>query len=143
VKIYEEGSEFKIGKANLLRDGRDLTVIASGYLVAEALKAAGELAQAGISADVLNFHTIKPFDNEAALKSAQKTGHVITIEEHTIIGGLGSAAAEALAGCPGVKAFKRLGINDKFGHSGKPGELFKEYGLTADNIVNEAKTMLK
>jgi transketolase len=101
------------------------------------------LAKDGVAADVLNFHTIKPFDVDAAVKSAQKTGRVITIEEHSVIGGLGSAAAEALVGVSGVKAFKRMGIQDVFGHSGKPADLFKEFGLTADNIVKEAKALVR
>ena len=119
-----------------------MSIFTMGLMVAEALEAAKLLEQAGISAAVVNFHTIKPFDTETARKQAQKTGAVLTVEEHSIIGGLGSAAAEALAGT-GEMRFERLGIMDKFGKSGTPKDLFREYGLTADNIAETCKKLLK
>ena len=107
-------------------------------MVYEAIVAAEKLAEEGISAAVVNIHTIKPLDTEIIVKNAAATGAVVTAEEHSIIGGLGSAVAEALAeGCP--VPLVRLGVNDEFGHSGPAGDLLKEFGLTADNIVVKAK----
>ena len=140
--LTKEGDPFIPGKANILKDGAQLSIFTMGLMTAEALEAAKLLEQEGISAAVANFHTIKPFDNETALALAKKTGAVLTVEEHSIIGGLGSAAAEALAG-KGVFKFERLGIMDKFGKSGTPKDLFREYGLTAANIAEVCKKMLK
>jgi transketolase len=139
--VTGEDDPFIPGKANVLKGGTRLTIFTTGLMVAEVLEAAKMLEKEGISTGVVNFHTIKPFDRETALRMAQKTGAVITVEEHSIIGGLGSAAAEALAGSGGFK-FERIGINDKFGKSGTPKDLFQEYGLTASNIAETGKKIL-
>ena len=140
--LTNENDPFIPGKANILKEGTQVSIFTMGLMVAEALEAAKLLEQEGISAAVVNFHTIKPFDTETARKQAQKTGAVLTVEEHSIIGGLGSAAAEALAGT-GELRFERLGIMDKFGKSGTPKDLFREYGLTAANIAETCKKLLK
>ncbi|MDR1586064.1 MAG: transketolase family protein [Treponema sp.] len=137
-----EKDPFIPGKANVLKEGSKVAIFAAGLMVAEALEAAKLLEQEGVSAAVVNFHTIKPFDADTARSIAKKTGAVLTVEEHSIIGGLGSAAAEALAGLDGIK-FERLGIMDKFGKSGKPKDLFREYGLTADNIAERCKKLVR
>jgi len=128
------------GKANILKDGSSLSIFCTGLMVAEALEAAKMLEKDGISAAVVNFHTIKPFDRETALEQAKKTGVVVTVEEHSVIGGLGSAAAEALAGKGDFK-FQRLGIMDKFGKSGTPKDLFREYGLNAEHIAEVCRKL--
>lgn len=138
--ITGENDPFIPGKANVLKEGSALSIFATGLMTAEALEAAKRLDEAGISTEVVNFHTIKPFDTQAAVNAAQKTGAVLTVEEHSIIGGLGSAAAEALVGT-GLTRFERLGIQDKFGKSGTPKDLFREYGLTADHIVEAGKKL--
>jgi len=133
-----ETYQFEIGKGVQIKEGTDVTIVATGLMVYEAIVAAEKLAEEGISAAVVNIHTIKPLDTEIILKNAAATGAVVTAEEHSIIGGLGSAVAEALAeGCP--VPLVRLGVNDEFGHSGPAGALLKEFGLTADNIVAKAK----
>ena len=139
--LTNEQDPFIPGKANMLKDGKQVSIFTMGLMTAEVLEAAKLLEQEGISAAVANFHTIKPFDNETALKLAKKTGAVVTVEEHSIIGGLGSAAAEALAG-RGEFKFERLGIMDRFGISGTPKDLFREYGLTAANIAETCKKMI-
>lgn len=140
--ITEEDTPFIPGKANVMKDGSDVCLIATGLMVPEALKAAEQLAQEGISAAVVNMHTIKPIDSETILKMADKCGAIVTVEEHSIIGGLGSAVAEVLAGKSNAK-FDRVGVMDKFGKSGKPADLFRIYGLTPENIVAKAKALLK
>ena len=138
--IHGDDYAFKWGKGELLRDGSDVTIFATGIMVAKALAAAGELAAAGISARVVNIHTIKPLDEELVIASARKTGKVITAEEHSVIGGLGSAVAEVLArSCPTKQAF--VGIQDTFGESGSPEDLLEKYGLTAEAIVKAAKVL--
>jgi len=133
-----ETYKFEMGKGVQLKEGTDVTIVATGLMVYEAIVAAEKLAEEGISAAVVNIHTIKPLDTEIIVKNAAATGAVVTAEEHSIIGGLGSAVAEALAeGCP--VPLVRLGVNDEFGHSGPAGALLKEFGLTADNIVAKAK----
>ncbi|HEY9053351.1 MAG TPA: transketolase C-terminal domain-containing protein [Rectinemataceae bacterium] len=132
---------FTPGKADLLVDGKDICIVATGLMVKEALKAAETLAAEGISAGVLNVHTIKPFDEEAILAAAARCGALVSVEEHSVIGGLGSAVAETLAGRSGAK-FTRLGIQDKFGVSGKPAELFEAYGLTPRHIVEACRMLL-
>jgi transketolase len=139
--ITGEHDPFIPGKANVLREGSQVSIFAAGLMVNEALEAAKLLEQEGISAGVINFHTIKPFDGETARAQVKKTGTVVTVEEHSIIGGLGSAAAEALAGF-GPFRFTRLGIADKFGKSGTPKDLFREYGLTAAHIAESCKKTL-
>lgn len=133
---------FEIGKAVTLREGKDVAIIACGLMVGEALSAAEKLAEAGISAKVVNMHTIKPIDKEAILAAAD-CGAIITAEEHNIIGGLGSAVAEVLAESGKQVAFQRIGVMDRFGQSGKPADLAVEYGLKDDNIVAAAKELLK
>ncbi|WP_213974761.1 transketolase family protein [Tepidanaerobacter acetatoxydans] len=135
--IFEEDSEFEIGKGKILREGNDIAIIATGIMVGEALKAAEILENSGLKAMVINIHTLKPIDEEIILKAAE-CGAIITAEEHTIIGGLGSAVAEVLAEKKPTP-IKRIGIKDKFGQSGKPEELLKLYNLTAEDIVKAAK----
>ncbi|MBR6523242.1 MAG: transketolase family protein [Clostridia bacterium] len=130
--------KFEIGKGVQLKDGSDVTIIANGLMVPDALAAADMLAEEGIKARVINIHTIKPIDEDIIVKAAKETGAIVTAEEHNIIGGLGSAVAEVLAEkCP--TPMVRVGIEDKFGKSGKPAQLLKEYGLTPENIAAKAK----
>ncbi len=134
---------FEVGKAQVLREGSDISIIATGHLVWESLVAAEQLSEKyGIEAEVINIHTIKPIDVDAIVRSAKKTGAVLTAEEHQITGGLGGAVAEVLAVNYPVR-MKMIGVEDRFGESGEPAELMKKYGLTAENIVNQAKNMLK
>lgn len=140
--VTEEDTPFIPGKANIMRDGSDVAILATGLMIPEALKAADLLAEEGIKAAVVNFHTIKPLDADCVLEMAEQCGAVVTAEEHSIIGGLGSAVAEVLAGNSNAK-FARVGVNDKFGKSGKPADLFKAYGLTAENIAANCKKLIK
>ncbi|MBQ6906990.1 MAG: transketolase family protein, partial [Clostridia bacterium] len=133
--------EFEFGRGVLLKDGKDVTIIATGLMVEKALSAAELLKNDGISARVINIHTIKPIDKDIIIKASKETGAIVTVEEHSIYGGLGSAVAEVVcenAPCP----VKIIGT-EKFGISGKPAELFELYGLTAENIAKNAKEMLK
>ena len=139
--ITEEDTPFIPGKANIMRDGNDVCIITAGLMVPIALKAAEELEKEGISAAVVNMHTIKPIDAEIILEMNKKCKGIVTAEEHSVIGGLGSAVAEVLAGNAGAK-FERVGIQDKFGKSGKPDQLFAAYGLTAENIIEKCKATL-
>ena len=139
--ITEEDTPFIPGKANIMRDGNDVCIITAGLMVPIALKAAEELEKEGISAAVVNMHTIKPIDAEIILEMNKKCKGIVTAEEHSVIGGLGSAVAEGLAGNAGAK-FERVGIQDKFGKSGKPDQLFAAYGLTAENIIEKCKATL-
>ena len=138
-RIFDESYKFELGKAVTLREGSDVTIIATGLMVNEAIEAAKALADEGISAEVINIHTIKPLDKEAIIRSAAKTGAVVTAEEHSIIGGLGGAVAEALCGSGKPVPVVRLGVNDVFGRSGPAVELLHIYGLDAQNIVAKAK----
>ncbi len=135
--------KFEIGKGVTLKEGNDLTIVATGLLVYEAMEAAETLKAEGINARVINIHTIKPLDKELICKAAKETGLIITAEEHSVIGGLGSAVAEAVTeeGCavPVVK----IGVNDEFGHSGPAVDLLKEFGLSRENIVAKAKEAFK
>ena len=140
--VTDESTPFVPGKANIMREGGDVAIIAMGLMVAEALKAADLLAAEGIRATVVNMHTVKPLDEDAVLSVAEKCGAVVTAEEHSVIGGLGSAVAEVLAGRSGAK-FARVGIEDRFGQSGTPAELFADYGLTAENIAENARRLVK
>ena len=134
----EDGSDFVIGKAQVLAEGTDVTLIACGHLVWKTVEAAKELAKEGISAEVINMHTIKPLDEEAVIKSLTKTGAVVTAEEHNVIGGLGDAIAQvATRNVPVPQEY--IGTNDTFGESGKPEQLLKKYGLDTPNIVAAAK----
>lgn len=136
-----EGYKFELGKGNLMREGNDVTVIATGMMVGEAIKAHEALKKEGINARIINIHTIKPIDKDIIIKAAKETGAIVTAEEHNIIGGLGSAVSEVLSeNCP-VK-MKRVGVKDKFGKSGKPEELFKKYGLTPEAIVTAVHEIL-
>lgn len=139
--IYGEDLEFVPGKAVKLRSGKDVTVIACGIMVSVALEAAAQLEREGISAAVMDMHTIKPLDVAAVIQAARETGAVVTAEEHSIIGGLGGAVAEVLGESVPVPLM-RVGIPDVFGESGKPGELMEKYGLTASHIVSAVKDVL-
>ena len=130
--------KFEVGKGIELRDGKDVTIIATGLMVNEARIAADKLAEKGISARVINMHTIKPIDKDIICKAAKETGVIVTAEEHSIIGGLGSAVAEVVTECCPVPVIK-VGVNDVFGHSGPAVDLLKEFGLSADNIVEKAE----
>lgn len=133
--------KFELGKGVLLRDGKDVTIIATGLLVGEALAAAEILAKDGIDARVINIHTIKPIDREIICKAAAETGVIVTAEEHSIIGGLGSAVADVVTDGKPVPVVK-IGVNDVFGHSGPAAELLLEFGLSAENIVAKTKYAL-
>ena len=140
--LYSESASFEIGKAATLREGIDVTVIATGIMVNEALQAAETLSEQNISVRVLDMHTIKPLDTEAVLKAANETQLIVTAEEHSIIGGLGSAVAEVVSeGCP-VKVV-RVGIKDTFGESGTPQALQEKYGLTSAHLVKAVVENLK
>ena len=136
--IFDDDYEFKIGKANVLRDGKDVSIIATGLMVDEAMKAYDLLKAEGISARVINMATIKPLDSEAVIAAAKETGAIVTAEEHSVIGGLGSAVSETVCeNCP-VPVLK-LGVYDKFGFSGPAGKLLDMFGLRAENIVEKVK----
>lgn len=136
--IHDEHYQFNWGKGEVLSEGDDVALVATGIMVAKAMEAAKELAKDGIHARVLNIHTIKPLDEELIIETAKKTGHIVTCEEHSVIGGLGSAVAEVLAkNCPTRQDF--IGVQDVFGQSGKPAELLEKYGLTVEAIVKAAK----
>ena len=139
--VFEEDYPFQIGKANVLREGKDAVVFACGLMVNEALEAAKLLAAEGIEITVVNMHTIKPLDAECVLKYAKQCGNVIAVEEHSVIGGLGDAVADALMGKVCCK-FRKIGINDQFGQSGKAADVLREYGLTADQIAARIKETL-
>ncbi len=128
-----EESEFRIGKANILKKGSDLTLIACGNMVFQALKASEILEKKGIEVEVINNHTIKPLDSKTILQSAKKTGTIFTVEEHQTAGGMGSAVAEAISG-EGIH-LEIIGVEDKFGQSGSASELLEKYGLSANKIV--------
>ena len=137
-----ETYKFELGKGVVLKDGNDVTIIATGLLVNEAVEAAKVLEAEGISARVVNIHTIKPLDKELICKCAKETGVIVTAEEHSVIGGLGSAVAEAVTECCPVPVVK-IGVNDEYGHSGPAVDLLKEFGLCADNIVAKVKEAVK
>lgn len=136
--VFDETYEFKFGKASVLKEGTDVTLIGMGIMTASALEAAEMLAAEGISAAVLNMATVKPIDEEAIVAAAKATGAIVTCEEHNIIGGLGSAVAEVLAEKASARLV-RVGVKDTFGESGKPADLLKKYGLTAADIAAAAK----
>ncbi|WP_094551898.1 transketolase family protein [Petroclostridium xylanilyticum] len=141
--IFDQSTyKFELGKGVQLEEGKDVTIIATGLMVPEALEARKILDEEGISARVVNIHTIKPIDADIIVKAARETGAIVTAEEHNIIGGLGSAVAEVLSEKYPVP-LKRVGVEDKFGRSGKPEPLLEMYGLTAKNIVSKVKEVIK
>ena len=140
--IYGDDADIKVGKANTVREGTDVTIIATGIMVADALEAADELAAKGVSARVIDMHTIKPIDSDAIIKAAADTGKIVTAEEHSVIGGLGSAVAEVLVQNEPVKV-AMVGQKDTFGESGKPDELRAKYGLTKADIINAVTNTLE
>ncbi|WP_251318817.1 transketolase family protein [Flintibacter muris] len=140
VPVFHDEATFKfeIGKGEVLQEGSDIAIIANGLMVNEAIEAGKALAEAGISARVINLCTIKPLDEELVLKAARECGKIITCEEHSVIGGLGEAVCSLLAEkCP--TPVRRIGVNDEFGHSGPAAALLKQFGLSAEHIVEAAK----
>lgn len=136
-----ETYKFELGKGVVMKDGSDITIVATGLMVNEAVEAAKALESDGISARVINIHTIKPLDKELICKCAKETGIIVTAEEHSVIGGLGSAVAEAVTECCPVPVIK-IGVNDEYGYSGPAAELLKKFGLSAENIINTVKKAL-
>ncbi|HEY9559761.1 MAG TPA: transketolase family protein [Anseongella sp.] len=136
------GQKFEIGKALLLNEGSDVSIFATGHLVWEAIEAGEKLAEAGINAEIINIHTIKPLDEEAILDSVSKTRCVVTAEEHQRNGGLGDAIAQLLAR-KSPAPIEMVAVNDSFGESGKPADLMKKYGLSSGNIVDAVQNVLK
>lgn len=140
--FHSDDYKFEIGKGEVITEGTDVTIIANGLMVAEAIEAEKMLKADGIGAEIINIATIKPLDKELVVNSAKKTGRVITVEEHSIIGGLGEAVCAALSEeCP--TPVKRIGVNDEFGHSGPAKDLLKQFGLSAENIYKVAKDFVK
>ena len=139
--VFEDEQPFEIGRANVLREGADVAVFATGLMVSESLAAAKLLEERGVSAAVINVHTIKPIDAQRVTEYAQKCGRVVTVEEHSVIGGLGDAVAEVLMGKVSC-AFKKIGVQDRFGQSGKAKEVLREYGLTAPQIAESIREVL-
>ena len=138
--FYDGDAELTLGKGNQLREGRDVTVIANGIMVASAMDAASQLAEEGIDVRVIDMHTIKPLDTDIIRKAAEETGKIVTAEEHSVIGGLGSAVAEFTSReCPGKIAM--VGQQDVYGESGKPDELRDKYGMTARDIVAAVRAL--
>ena len=138
----KETYKFEMGKGITLREGDDITIIATGLMVSEAVAASDELKKEGINAGVINIHTIKPLDKELICRAAEDSGILMTVEEHSVIGGLGSAVAEAVTECYPVPVIK-IGVNDEYGHSGPAADLLKEFGLCKDNIIAQVKKALK
>lgn len=141
--IHNESSyKFEIGKGEILRDGKDVTIVATGAMVSNSLEAAEKLAADGIEAKVINIHTIKPLDEELVVVAAKETGKVVTVEEHSVIGGLGSAVCDALA-MKNPTPVMKIGMNDTFGESGPAVELLKKYKLDAESIYEKIKNFVK
>ncbi|HOM02306.1 MAG TPA: transketolase family protein [Acetivibrio sp.] len=140
--IFDENYKFELGKGVTVRDGNDVTIIATGLMVGKAIEAVDILKRDGINARLINIHTIKPIDRDIIIKAATETGAIVTCEEHNVIGGLGSAVAEVLMETRPVP-MRMVGVMDRFGKSGKPDELLKKYGLTPENIVEKVKEVLK
>lgn len=137
-----ESYKFELGKGVVMKDGSDVTIVATGLMVSEALEAAKALEIEGISARVVNIHTIKPLDKELICKCAEETGVIVTAEEHSVIGGLGSAVAEAVTECCPVPVVK-IGVNDEYGYSGPAAELLRKFGLCSENIAAKVKEAVK
>ena len=139
--FHSEEFRFEIGKGEVLQEGTDAAIIAVGIMVPEAIKAGKALAAEGISVRVINMATIKPLDGELVLKAARECGRIVTVEEHSVIGGLGEAVCSLVSErCP--LPVKRIGVNDEFGHSGPAAALLEQFGLCADNIVKQTKVLL-
>lgn len=141
-QVYDEGQKFEWGKGLLVKPGKDIVIFACGMMVSEALAAAGLLAEAGIDAAVADIYSIKPLDREFVLEQARSCGAALSVEEHNVLGGLGSAIAETLAEAGLGLPFARLGLQDQFGQSGKPRELLQHYGLDGASIAAQAKALL-
>ncbi len=140
--VYDQQYKFELGKGVELKKGSDITIIATGIMVQESLKAAKKLSEEGIEARVINIHTIKPIDKDIIINAAKETGAIVTAEEHSIIGGLGSAVLEVLSdSCP--VPVKRVGVSDTFGESGKPAELLEKYHLTQKDIQEACKAAIE
>ncbi len=139
--ITKESDPYRIGKANVMRDGDEVTLVACGVMVAHALQAAERLAKEGIEARVIDLHTIKPIDRETLITAAKETGAIVTAEEHTVLGGLGSAVAEVLGQTPPVP-MRFVGVDDRFGTSGDPADLMKVFHLMPEDLVKAAKDVL-
>lgn len=139
--FYGEDADITLGKGNLVKDGKDVTIVATGIMVNEAIMAAETLAAEGIDARIIDIHTIKPLDEEIIIKAAQETKAIVTAEEHSVIGGLGSAVAEVVVKNAPVK-MAMVGQKDTFGESGKPDQLKEKYGMTAADIVAAVKSVL-
>ncbi|HBJ1647948.1 transketolase family protein [Clostridium botulinum] len=140
--IFDDNYKFEIGKGVEVRDGNDVTIIATGMMVQKAIEASKELETQGIKARVINISTIKPIDREIILKAAKETKGIVTAEEHSIIGGLGAMVSQVVSSeCPTL--IKMVGIKDTFGESGTPDELMKKYNLTSEEIIKEVKSILK
>lgn len=140
--FHDDSYKFEIGKGEVIKEGKDVTIVANGLMVAEAIEAGKTLAEQGIDAEIINIATIKPLDEELIVASAKKTGKVVTVEEHNIIGGLGEAVCACLSEkCP--TPVKRIGVNDVFGHSGPAKDLLKQFGLSAENIVKVTTEFVK
>ncbi len=140
--VFDGDMPFEIGKANVMAEGSDVAIFAHGLMVKTAMDAAEELATKGISAAVINMHTIKPLDRQCVEKYANSCKKIVTVEEHSVIGGLGDAVADVVTAIPDVTMIK-IGVNDLFGQSGSPNELLKEYGLDKDSIVNKISEFVK
>ena len=141
--IHDEASyKFEIGKGVVEREGKDVTIVTTGLCVSESLEAAAKLAEEGIDAKVINIHTIKPIDEELILAAAKETGKIVTVEEHSVIGGLGSAVCDVLSEKLPTRVMK-IGINDTYGESGPAKELIKKYGLDSESIAARVKDFVK
>lgn len=139
--LNKEDYKFEVGKGVIMREGKDLTIVATGLMVSSALEAAEKLAQDGIEATVINIHTIKPLDEDLIVESAKATGKVVTVEEHSVIGGLGSAVCDCLsAKCP--TPVTKIGVQDVYGHSGPAVELLKEFGLDGEGVYKSIKEIM-
>ncbi len=140
--FHNDDYKFEIGKGEIIKEGKDVSILANGLMVAEAIEAGKALEEKGIDAEIINIATIKPLDKDLVVASAKKTGKVITVEEHSVIGGLGEAVCSLLSeACP--TPVKRIGVNDEFGHSGPAKDLLKQFGLSAENITNVAVDFVK
>jgi len=141
--VFDEQIPFEVGKANTFREGTDVAVFTCGIMVDECLQAAEKLAAEGISAAVINMHTIKPLDEQAVMKYASQCGAIATVEEHSVIGGLGDAIGDVLLRNRVAIPFEKIGVQDRFGQSGKPDDVLKEYGLDVDSITESLKKFVE